>query len=324
MKITNELLLERKQHLKNNMYAENTIQNYYSDMKLFMKFICVDEKLETIGYTIPSEKITLGKIEGWKKVLLETPTPRNSIYWTKRPTLSPQTIQWKLNAIKSFLKFLNIFYDEWIDYRKIILKKIKSDYIESITETEFQLFMNFIGSYEKYRINALRSQLLINIGYTSGLRLSEMLGLTVQQVKAGECRITGKGNKTRWVFFTTSSNRLLDEYLEERNKPIPRTWKTENYSDFVFISHNSGYDYWQPIKKNTVCEKVKKYSDCMNLGKRITVHSLRHGYATRLLESWMNIREIQELLGHKDIQTTESYCHILKSWLKNKVAEIFH
>jgi integrase/recombinase XerD len=83
--------------------------------------------------------------------------------------------------------------------------------------------MNFIGSYEKYRINALRSQLLINIGYTSGLRLSEMLGLTVQQVKAGECRITGKGNKTRWVFFTTSSNRLLDEYLEERAKPIPRT-----------------------------------------------------------------------------------------------------
>ena len=83
--------------------------------------------------------------------------------------------------------------------------------------------MNFIGDYERFRINALRSQLLINIGYTSGLRLSEMLGLTVQEIKMRETRITGKGNKTRWVFFTPSTEKLLDEYMQERSKPIPRT-----------------------------------------------------------------------------------------------------
>jgi site-specific recombinase XerD len=117
---------------------------------------------------------------------------------------------------------------------------------------------------------------------------------------------------------------LLENYLEEREKPIPRTWKKEDYSDFVFISHNSGYDYWKPIKKNTVCEKIKKYSDSLDIWKRITVHSLRHSYATRLLESWLNVREIQELMGHKYIQTTEWYIHLLKWNLQKKVNQIFN
>ena len=203
-------------------------------------------------------------------------------------------------------------------------KKIKSDYIECITENEFRIFMNFIGDYEKYRINALRSQLLCNIWYTSGLRLSEMLHLTIDDIRKKEIRITWKWNKTRRVFFTPSTEELLENYLDERAKPIPRTWIQERDSDFVFISHNSWYDYWTPIKKNTVCEKIKKYSDELDIWKRITVHSLRHSYATKLLENGLNIREIQELLWHKDIQTTEGYCHILKSWLKNKVSQIFN
>jgi integrase/recombinase XerD len=166
-------------------------------------------------------------------------------------------------------------------------------------------------------------QLLCNIAYTSGLRLSEALSLTVDEVKRWECRITWKWNKTRRVFFTPSTEELLENYLEERANPIPRTWIIEKPSDFVFISHNSWYDYWRPIKKNTACEIIKKYSDELDLGKRITIHSLRHSYATKRLESWMNIREIQELLWHCDIQTTQNYCHVLKSNLKNKVMQVF-
>jgi site-specific recombinase XerD len=107
------------------------------------------------------------EIEERKTYLSKIKTPRNSIYYTVRPTLSPQTIQGKITAIKSFLKYLNYYYDIGIDYRKIETKKIKSDYIECISKKEFELFMNFISDYEKYKINALRSQLLVNIGYTS-------------------------------------------------------------------------------------------------------------------------------------------------------------
>ena len=318
MEITNKLLLERMQYLENKQYASTTIESYFTDFKLFMEW-----RKKNIGTTITTENLRLIEIEKWKNVLLNTTTPKNSIYYMVRPTLSQWTVYGKLTAIKSLIKYVNYFYDKWIDYRKIELKKIKSDYVESITETEFQLFMNFIGNYEKYRINALRSQLLVNIGYTSGMRLSEMLNLKVEDIRKKEIRITWKWNKTRRVFFTPSSERLLENYLEERGKPIPRTWIREKGSDFVFISHNSGYDYGNPIKKNTMCEIIKKYSDKIWLGKRITVHSLRHSYATKLLENGFNIREIQELLGHKDIQTTETYTHVLKSWLKNKVNSVF-
>lgn len=319
MIITNELLWEWKQFLNNREYSCSTIDNYFSDMKIFLKYLM----LKTKGNTVDCEDITLKEIESRTSYLKTISTPKNSIYYTVKPTLSNSTIQSKRTSIKNFLKFLNLIYDNGIDYRRVELKKCKSDYVESITQTEFELFMNFIGDYEKYRINALRSQLLVNIWYTSWMRLSEMLSLRINDIMKWETRITGKGNKTRWVFFTPSTEKLLENYIAEREKPIPRTWKKEKKSDFVFISHNSWYDFGKPIKKNTVCEKIKKYSDTIDLWKRITIHSLRHGYATRLLENGLNIREIQELLWHKDIQTTEWYCHILKGWLKNKVSQIF-
>ncbi len=320
MEITNELLFKRKERMLNKQFSINTIQNYETDLKTFINY----RRLKNKGKIIKSEDLTLIEIEERKTYLSKIKTPRNSIYYTVRPTISQSTIQGKIVAIKCFLKYLNYYYDTWIDYRKIETKKIKSDYIECITENEFKLFMNFIWDYEQYKINWLRSQLLCNIGYTSWLRLSEMLNLKINDIRKKEIRITWKWNKTRRVFFTDSTEELLENYIEEREKPIPRTWIKEDYSDYVFISHNSWYDYWHPIKKNTVCEKMKKYSDELNIWKRITIHSLRHSYATRLLENWLNIREIQELLWHKDIQTTENYCHVLKSNLKNKVSQIFN
>lgn len=320
MKITNELLFNRKEWMLNKEFSINTIQNYETDVKLFIKYMRIKSWL----LNIDAEKITLGEIENRKTYLRNLPTPKNSIYYQKKPTLSQATIQSKLTAIKSLLKYLNLFYESWLDYTKIETKRIKSDYVEYITQTEFELLENFIEHYEKYKINALRMELLCNIGYTSGLRLSEMLGLTVKEIEKKETRIVGKGNKPRRVFFTNSTLELLEKYLEEREQPIPRTWKVENKSDFVFISHNSGYDFGKPISKETVCGTMKKYSDAINIWKRITVHSLRHSYATRLLESGLNIREIQELLGHADLKTTETYCHVLKSNLEKKVNLIFN
>lgn len=304
----------------NKEFSINTIQNYETDVKTFINYL----RLEKLGYTVDTNEITLIEIEKRKTYLRETPTPKTSIYYMKKPTLSQSTIQSKLTAVKSLLKYINLFYDTGLDYRKIETKRIKSDYIEYLTEKEFLSLKNFIWDYEKYRINALRMQLLCNIGYTSWLRLSEMLGLTIEDIKKKETRIIWKGNKARRVFFTPSTEELLEEYLEEREKPIPRTWKVEEKSDFVFISHNSWYDYWNVIKKETICWIMKKYSDELDIWKRITCHSLRHSYATRLLESWMNVREIQELLGHSDLKTTQWYCHVLQSNLWKKVSQIFN
>lgn len=140
MKITNELLLERVQHLENDQYAVNTIENYFTDMKLFLEFIRHEKAVDTIS----SNEIRLIEIENWKTTLSKQMTPKTSIYYMVRPTLSQSTIQSKLIAIKSFMKYLNWYYDEGLDYRKIQTKKIKSDYIECLTEEEYQTFKSFI------------------------------------------------------------------------------------------------------------------------------------------------------------------------------------
>lgn len=140
MKITNELLLERLKHLENKQYASNTIENYFTDVKLFLEFVKSDLTVETVV----SEDLTLLEIEKWKNVLGETMTPKTSIYYAIRPTLSQQTIQSKLTAIKSLLKYMNYFYDEGVDYRKIETKRIKSDYIECLTDDEYHTFFDFI------------------------------------------------------------------------------------------------------------------------------------------------------------------------------------
>jgi site-specific recombinase XerD len=163
MELTRELLFKRKERMANKQFSINTIQNYETDLKLFINYW----RLKNGGKTIKSDDLTLGEIEERKTYLSKTKTPRNSIYYTVRPTLSPSTIQGKITAIKSFLKYINIMYDDGIDFRKIETKRIKSDYIECITEKEYRQLFDYIGTYEKYKINALRMQLLINIGYTS-------------------------------------------------------------------------------------------------------------------------------------------------------------
>lgn len=322
MELTEQLINERTQFLYNRDYSEKTKNNYKSDLKLFFNRLKI-QNWKTIGDTISENEITLKRIEDRTSYLKTIPTPKTSIYYTKQPTISPATIQWKKVAIKSFLKFLNLIYEVWLDYQKVETKRYKSDYIECITDTERNLFFNFIPTYEKYKINALRMQLLCNIAYTSWLRLSEILNLKVEDVKKRGCRIIWKWHKRRWAFFTNSSLELLNEYLIERGKPLPRTGKRQKDSDFIFISHNNWYFWGKPLKKNVICDKMKKYSEEIDLWKRITVHTLRHSYATRLLENWMNMREIQELLGHSDIETTVWYCHVLASNLQEKVNKIF-
>ena len=140
MKITNRILLERVQHLETNQYATNTIENYFTDVKLFLERIKHETAVETVG----TEQITLILIDQWKKVLQNTLAPKTSIYYKNRPTLSLQTIQSKLVAVKSLLKYLNNYYDCGLSYTKIETKRVKSDYIEYLTESERNLFFNFI------------------------------------------------------------------------------------------------------------------------------------------------------------------------------------
>ena len=107
MKITNELLFNRKERMLNKDFSINTIQNYETDVKTFINYL----RLEKLGYTVDTKEITLIEIEKWKTYLRNLPTPKNSIYYSVKPTISQSTIQIKLTAVKSLLKYINLFYD---------------------------------------------------------------------------------------------------------------------------------------------------------------------------------------------------------------------
>jgi site-specific recombinase XerD len=123
-----------------NQYSENTIENYFTDVKLFLEFI----KHEMSVNTVRTDDITMVIIDKWKKALSETLAPKTSIDYKDKPTLSLQTIQSKLVAIKSLLKYLNDYYDCALNYKKIETKRVKSDYVNCITDEERNLFFNFI------------------------------------------------------------------------------------------------------------------------------------------------------------------------------------
>lgn len=94
------------QFLRNRNYSENTIDNYKSDFKLFLNYI----RLQKSDYTITENDITMEIIERWRTYLSELKTPKTSIYYKVKTTISPSTIQSKLTALKSFLKFINLIY----------------------------------------------------------------------------------------------------------------------------------------------------------------------------------------------------------------------
>ena len=107
MYIDNTIINEWIQFLYNRDYSQNTIDNYKSDLKLFFNFI----RLEKSDYTIEENDITLKNIENRKTYLRNVKTPKTSIYYTIKPTISQSTIQSKITALKSFTKFINLIYN---------------------------------------------------------------------------------------------------------------------------------------------------------------------------------------------------------------------
>lgn len=307
------LVCEFKQYLENKNQKEKSIQRQITYLNNYI----TRQHIKSI------EDITFQSIEDYETHLSHKRTPKKSIYYWKNKVLAVTTVAQNIQAIKNFLKRLNIYYNKWINFALIPSPKHKSIPMDYLEESEIKILLKYIDKAEKYKINQLRSKLLITLWYTTGMRLQEMLSLKVNQFNKNYFSITGKGAKDRLVFITPHTKKLLDQYISYRRKKIPRIWKPcENTckDNYVFISHNMD-TYWQPIKKETVCWLFKKYN-CIPW-KKITCHVLRHSFATHLLEQWVDLMTIKELLWHSDISTTQRYTHICNNRLMNTHNSIF-
>ena len=157
----------------------------------------------------------------------------------------------------------------------------------------------------------LRDKAMFEMMYATGLRVSEVASLTLNAVnqEAGFLRATGKGSKERIVPVGRQAIEWLARYVRESR---PRLGKTPPTRGEVFLSSRGG-----PLSRKTIWHLIKKYARVAGIKKNITPHTLRHSFATHLLENGGDLRVIQEMLGHADISTTQLYTHVDQGRLKD-------
>ena len=164
---------------------------------------------------------------------------------------------------------------------------------------------------------ARRDLALLEILYSTGLRVSEVchLNLTGMLLKNEMVRVSGKGNKERLVPIGKSAMERLNDYLRFERSGLACKLETKG---IVFLSRNG-----RPLTRMTVYNILKKWSQTAGITKKVSPHTLRHSFATHLLEGGADLRAVQEMLGHADISTTQIYTHLDKEHLK-EVHRTFH
>ena len=156
---------------------------------------------------------------------------------------------------------------------------------------------------------ALRDRAVLELMYGSGLRVSEVAGLRVDMVdpERGRVRVLGKGNKERELPLSDPARDALRAWLREGR---PRLARPEAPTPALFLNRRSAGLGVRDIRR-----LVGRYGDATLTGRRVTPHTLRHSFATHLLEGGADIRAVQELLGHASVATTQRYTHVTRSRL---------
>ncbi|MBW2606628.1 MAG: site-specific tyrosine recombinase XerD [Deltaproteobacteria bacterium] len=161
-----------------------------------------------------------------------------------------------------------------------------------------------------------RDAAMIELLYAAGLRVSELINLKLQDVnmEAGFVRVFGKGSKERVVPIGLFAKEKIDDYLKTARPLILK----DIASRYLFVARAG-----KPMTRQGFWKLLKRYALKAGFNKKITPHSLRHSFASHLLEGGADLRAVQLMLGHVDISTTQIYTHVAREHLK-KIHEKFH
>lgn len=217
-------------------------------------------------------------------------------------TISSVSTQARLVAgIHSFYRFL--LYHNYIeqDPSELLETPKKEHHLPDVlTVDEID---SMIAQLDMSKPESHRNRAIIEMLYGSGLRVSELVNLKLSDLyrKEGFMLITGKGNKQRLVPISPIADQWLDYWLEDRNKLDIKA----EYGDIVFLNR-----YGRQLTRAMIFTIIKTLAKQADIHKTISPHTLRHSFATHLLQNGADLRIIQNLLGHEDITTTEIYTHI--------------
>lgn len=233
------------------------------------------------------------------------------------PELSLKTQNYHLCALRSFLKYLHKNDIESLSAEKVDLPKLPERTVEFLTNEEVQMFFD---SLPRESLLDARNFAICETLYSTGLRVSELCALNRENVnlKTMQFAVRGKGSKMRIVFLTDRAKEAIEIYWQKR---------TDNLNP-AFISHakksKEQIDGEARRLSRPVLESVVRNASLKaGIVKKVTPHTLRHSFATTLLQNGADIRAVQMMLGHSTIATTQIYTHLSDKNLK-EVHQKFH
>lgn len=290
-----------------------TISEYYLDLRMFLRFMKLmrldmpihtqledidirDINLEFIRQIQTSDIFDfLSYLSSDRVQNPESPSPEYGISAKSRAR--------KLSAIKSFYKYLTVRTKKLTENPVADLEypKIRKSLPKYLTmEQSAALLKAVSGQNEK------RDYAILMLFLNCGIRRSELVGLNLTDVYEDRIRVVGKGNKERFVYFGTPCRKAIDAYLAERNKKV----LSDNRALFGSRDNNR-------ISVSAVHRMVKKYLLAAGLdASQFSAHKLRHTAATMMLSGGVDVRTVQEVLGHENLNTTQIYTHIENTELK--------
>ncbi len=259
--------------------SKNTIDAYIRDINMFLDFV--------------KKQITNIAQEDILSYLTDL----------KRKDYAESSIYRKLVSIKvffSFLKkeaFIKSDISKYFDVPKVwqLLPSVMT-YNEVVKLLEAPKQDDFMGA---------RDKAILELLYATGIRVSEACNLRICDISDDFIKVNGKGKKERIVPIGKQAILSIDHFLNNFRKEV----KDDN--DFIFVSRSN-----KKIDRVTIYNRIKFYAKKLNIRKNISPHTLRHSFATHLLENGADLRLIQDMLGHEDISTTDKYTHVSQSHLK--------
>lgn len=271
--------------------SKNTVKNYYFYLTRFAEFS---------EYPHPGE-ITLDSVREYRLFLNREATQEG---------LEKSTQNYHLISLRSFLKYLSKRDIPSLAPEKIELAKIPERQVNFLESNDIERLLEAPLQTEEKEVIQLRDKAILELLFSTGLRVSELSSLTREQInlKKDEFTIRGKGLKLRLAFLSNQAKFWIKKYLEKRNDLSPA----------LFVRHDKAKGAKDPenLTPRSIQRIVQRYSKMAGITKNVTPHTLRHSFATDLLANGADIRSVQAMLGHSSITTTQIYTHVTNKHLK--------
>lgn len=287
--------IEKNQSMK-------TIINYQHYLMRFVDFAGM----------IRPEQITLPVIQKYRLYL-------NRISDKHGEPLSKKTQSYHIIALRAFLKYLLKMDIATLSPEKIDVGKMPQRSVEFLQKEEIDRLFAAISTQ---KLSGLRDLAIVELLYSTGLRVSELVGLDRDKIDLirKEFMVRGKGSKTRIVFISDQAKKVLESYLATRQdswKPLFINYRHPRTTGNTTAGEN------RRLTALSVQNMIRKYAEKAGIIKHVTPHTLRHSFATNLLQNGADVRSVQELLGHASITTTQVYTHLTNTRLR-EIHEKYH